>query len=133
MLNPKIVKAPWTSDEDAMLLARVQVVGESAWKIVAEGIRGRTNAQYRYRWTLLKKHTKKHLARERRKSTWVSMICEPNEHALENHCMQEGVQPDTIDNGMSIVPSTARDDMDELFDMSYKIIMELEKEANTTK
>jgi hypothetical protein len=55
VLNPAISKKPWTDDEDNQLVARVNEYGESSWKKISEGLRGRTDLQCRHRWTQIKK------------------------------------------------------------------------------
>lgn len=56
VLNPKICKKPWSLEEDRSLADRVAEFGESSWKKVAEGIKGRTDIQCRHRWIMLKKY-----------------------------------------------------------------------------
>lgn len=55
VLNPAISKKPWTDDEDNQLINRVNEYGESSWKKISEGLRGRTDLQCRHRWTQIKK------------------------------------------------------------------------------
>ncbi|EFC45567.1 predicted protein, partial [Naegleria gruberi] len=50
VLNPEICKQPWGNDEDQLLYDRVQEFGESSWKKVSQGLRGRTDLQCRHRW-----------------------------------------------------------------------------------
>ncbi|KAG2377813.1 hypothetical protein C9374_008898 [Naegleria lovaniensis] len=58
VLNPEICKQPWSADEDQRLLDRVQEVGESSWKKVSQGLKGRTDLQCRHRYNQLKKNKK---------------------------------------------------------------------------
>jgi hypothetical protein len=58
VINPKISKQPWTEDEDDTLIDRVFMFGESSWKKVAEGLKGRTDIQCRHRYIMLKKYEK---------------------------------------------------------------------------
>ncbi|KAL9652271.1 hypothetical protein ABK040_011931 [Willaertia magna] len=59
VLNPEICKEPWSAEEDQVLLDKVQECGESSWKKVSQGLKGRTDLQCRHRWNQLKKLTKK--------------------------------------------------------------------------
>jgi hypothetical protein len=58
VINPKISKKPWTEEEDDILIDRVFDFGESSWKKVAEGLKGRTDIQCRHRYIMLKKYEK---------------------------------------------------------------------------
>ena len=59
VLNPEICKTPWITEEDQLLFDRVTEFGESSWKKVSQGLRGRTDLQCRHRWNQLKKLSKK--------------------------------------------------------------------------
>jgi hypothetical protein len=59
VLNPAISKKPWTDEEDNQLVGRVNEYGESSWKKISEGLRGRTDLQCRHRWTQIKKTIQK--------------------------------------------------------------------------
>ncbi|KAL9658031.1 hypothetical protein ABK040_012270 [Willaertia magna] len=56
VLNPKISKKPWTEEEDVLLVDKVREYGESAWKTIADSLKGRTDIQCRHRWTMLRKY-----------------------------------------------------------------------------
>jgi hypothetical protein len=56
VLNPEIIKKPWTEEEDSILIRCVQKYGESSWKQVSQELKGRTDIQCRHRWTLMRKY-----------------------------------------------------------------------------
>lgn len=59
VLNPKISRTPWTKEEDQMLIAMVDLHGQSSWKKVAEFVSGRTDIQCRHRWIMLKRQAER--------------------------------------------------------------------------
>jgi hypothetical protein len=51
VLNPDLVKGPWTQQEDEMIIALVQEYGPEKWSTIAERLPGRIGKQCRERWT----------------------------------------------------------------------------------
>jgi len=49
-LNPKLVKGPWTKEEDEILFKLVSQNGPSNWSSIAAHLRGRNGKQCRERW-----------------------------------------------------------------------------------
>jgi hypothetical protein len=54
-LDPRIVKATWTAEQDEQLLMLVALYGEKRWTRVAVGVGNRCDVQCRYRYNVLKK------------------------------------------------------------------------------
>ena len=52
-LDPSIYKGPWSEKDDRKLLKLVDKYGEHAWKQIASCIGNRSDAQCRYRYTIL--------------------------------------------------------------------------------
>ncbi|OMJ71650.1 hypothetical protein SteCoe_30069 [Stentor coeruleus] len=50
VLNPTIIKGPWTSEEDEMVIKLVQTYGPHHWSIIANKLPGRIGKQCRERW-----------------------------------------------------------------------------------
>jgi myb proto-oncogene protein len=63
VLNPDLIKGPWTKEEDAKVIDLVQRYGPKRWSLIAKHLRGRLGKQCRHRW-----HT--HLNPEIRKGPW---------------------------------------------------------------
>lgn len=62
MLNPELVKGPWTQEEDAKLIRMVQRLGPKNWSQVALALPGRIGKQCRERWH---NHLNPNIRRER--------------------------------------------------------------------
>lgn len=57
VINPKLKKLSWTSEEDELLVRAVQAVGTKSWTKVAALVGHRCDVQCRYRYQqLMKKH-----------------------------------------------------------------------------
>ncbi|KAJ8011850.1 hypothetical protein DPEC_G00062560 [Dallia pectoralis] len=63
VLNPELVKGPWTKEEDERVIKLVQKYGPKRWSIIAKHLNGRIGKQCRERW-----HN--HLNPEVKKSCW---------------------------------------------------------------
>jgi hypothetical protein len=63
VLNPELVKGPWTKEEDEMVIKLVQKYGPKKWSVIASHLKGRIGKQCRERW-----HN--HLNPEIRKDAW---------------------------------------------------------------
>ena len=50
VLNPSLVKGPWTEDEDRLVLQLVQSNGPQKWTQIADHLPGRIGKQCRERW-----------------------------------------------------------------------------------
>lgn len=50
MLNPKLVKGPWTEEEDQVVIEMVQKHGAKNWSMIASALDGRIGKQCRERW-----------------------------------------------------------------------------------
>jgi len=50
VLNPELVKGPWTDDEDNLVLRLVAEHGPQKWTFIAEHLSGRIGKQCRERW-----------------------------------------------------------------------------------
>jgi len=50
VLNPNLVKGPWTEDEDRKVIELVKVYGNKKWKAIATYLPGRIGKQCRERW-----------------------------------------------------------------------------------
>lgn len=50
MLNPSLIKGPWTEEEDKMVLHLVEKNGPQKWTLIAENLPGRIGKQCRERW-----------------------------------------------------------------------------------
>ncbi|KAI3687083.1 hypothetical protein L1987_80774 [Smallanthus sonchifolius] len=50
VLNPALVKGPWTKEEDEELIQLVQEYGHKKWSIIAQRLSGRIGKQCRERW-----------------------------------------------------------------------------------
>ncbi|KAJ8277677.1 hypothetical protein GJAV_G00078490 [Gymnothorax javanicus] len=63
VLNPELVKGPWTKEEDQRVIELVHKYGPKRWSIIAKHLQGRIGKQCRERW-----HN--HLNPEVKKSSW---------------------------------------------------------------
>uniref|UniRef100_A0A8C9T957 Transcriptional activator Myb n=1 Tax=Scleropages formosus TaxID=113540 RepID=A0A8C9T957_SCLFO len=63
VLNPELVKGPWTKEEDQKVIELVQKYGPKRWSIIAKYLKGRIGKQCRERW-----HN--HLNPEVKKTSW---------------------------------------------------------------
>ncbi len=50
VLNPSLVKGPWTKEEDETLMQMVEKYGPRNWSAIAEHLPGRIGKQCRERW-----------------------------------------------------------------------------------
>lgn len=50
VLNPDLIKGPWTKEEDAKVIELVQKYGPKRWSLIAKHLRGRLGKQCRERW-----------------------------------------------------------------------------------
>ena len=50
VLNPSLIKGPWTEEEDRMVLQLVEKNGPQKWTLIAENLPGRIGKQCRERW-----------------------------------------------------------------------------------
>ncbi|PKA51951.1 Myb-related protein 3R-1 [Apostasia shenzhenica] len=63
VLNPNLVKGPWTQEEDDIIVKLVDKYGPTKWSVIAKSLPGRIGKQCRERW-----HN--HLNPEIRKDAW---------------------------------------------------------------
>ncbi|XP_068093556.1 myb-related protein A isoform X2 [Hyperolius riggenbachi] len=63
VLNPELIKGPWTKEEDQRVVELVHKYGPKKWSIIAKHLKGRIGKQCRERW-----HN--HLNPEVKKSSW---------------------------------------------------------------
>nr|XP_020455610.1 myb-related protein A isoform X2 [Monopterus albus] len=63
VLNPDLVKGPWTKEEDQKVIDLVHKYGPKRWSVIAKHLQGRIGKQCRERW-----HN--HLNPEVKKSSW---------------------------------------------------------------
>uniref|UniRef100_A0A4W3GRL8 MYB proto-onco like 1 n=1 Tax=Callorhinchus milii TaxID=7868 RepID=A0A4W3GRL8_CALMI len=63
VLNPELIKGPWTKEEDQKVIDLVQKYGPKRWSLIAKYLKGRIGKQCRERW-----HN--HLNPEVKKSSW---------------------------------------------------------------
>ncbi|CAO2820552.1 unnamed protein product [Amaranthus hypochondriacus] len=50
VLNPELVKGPWTQKEDEKILELVEIYGPTKWSVIAKSLPGRIGKQCRERW-----------------------------------------------------------------------------------
>eukprot|EP01113_Clastostelium_recurvatum_P041091 TRINITY_DN6479_c0_g1_i1.p1 TRINITY_DN6479_c0_g1~~TRINITY_DN6479_c0_g1_i1.p1 ORF type:complete len:730 (-),score=162.22 TRINITY_DN6479_c0_g1_i1:97-2286(-) len=50
VLNPELVKGPWTKEEDEMVVKLVDKYGAKRWSLIASHLKGRIGKQCRERW-----------------------------------------------------------------------------------
>eukprot|EP00730_Choanoeca_flexa_P009081 TRINITY_DN12580_c0_g2_i1.p1 TRINITY_DN12580_c0_g2~~TRINITY_DN12580_c0_g2_i1.p1 ORF type:complete len:1081 (+),score=262.54 TRINITY_DN12580_c0_g2_i1:217-3459(+) len=50
VLNPELVKGPWTRDEDELVIQLVNKYGAKRWSLIASHLKGRIGKQCRERW-----------------------------------------------------------------------------------
>ena len=50
VLNPDLIKGPWTKEEDAKVIELVSKYGPKRWSLIAKHLRGRLGKQCRERW-----------------------------------------------------------------------------------
>ncbi|XP_015898289.3 transcription factor MYB3R-1 isoform X2 [Ziziphus jujuba] len=50
VLNPELIKGPWSKEEDEVIVALVNKYGAKKWSIIAEALPGRIGKQCRERW-----------------------------------------------------------------------------------
>ncbi|XP_026521809.1 transcriptional activator Myb isoform X2 [Notechis scutatus] len=63
VLNPELIKGPWTKEEDQQVIELVQKYGPKRWSVIAKHLKGRIGKQCRERW-----HN--HLNPEVKKTSW---------------------------------------------------------------
>ncbi|XP_044522877.1 transcriptional activator Myb-like isoform X1 [Gracilinanus agilis] len=63
VLNPELIKGPWTKEEDQRVIELVQKYGPKHWSVIAKLLKGRIGKQCRERW-----HN--HLNPEVKKTSW---------------------------------------------------------------
>ncbi|XP_060095831.1 transcriptional activator Myb isoform X4 [Heteronotia binoei] len=63
VLNPELIKGPWTKEEDQRVIELVQKYGPKRWSVIAKHLKGRIGKQCRERW-----HN--HLNPEVKKTSW---------------------------------------------------------------
>eukprot|EP00096_Caligus_rogercresseyi_P005635 TRINITY_DN215_c1_g1_i13.p1 TRINITY_DN215_c1_g1~~TRINITY_DN215_c1_g1_i13.p1 ORF type:complete len:672 (+),score=269.14 TRINITY_DN215_c1_g1_i13:316-2331(+) len=63
VVNPELVKGPWTKEEDARVVELVRKYGPKRWTLIAKHLKGRIGKQCRERW-----HN--HLNPEIKKTAW---------------------------------------------------------------
>ena len=63
MLDPRLVKGPWTKEEDVKVMELVKELGPKKWSAIADHLPGRIGKQCRERW-----HN--HLNPDIRKDAW---------------------------------------------------------------
>ncbi|XP_061667643.1 transcriptional activator Myb isoform X2 [Syngnathoides biaculeatus] len=63
VLNPELIKGPWTKEEDQRVIELVQKYGAKRWSVIAKHLNGRIGKQCRERW-----HN--HLNPEVKKTSW---------------------------------------------------------------
>ncbi|KAL5228201.1 hypothetical protein ABZP36_016466 [Zizania latifolia] len=63
VLNPELIKGPWTQEEDDQIIDLVKKYGPTKWSVIAKALPGRIGKQCRERW-----HN--HLNPEIRKDAW---------------------------------------------------------------
>ena len=50
VLNPEMIKGPWTEEEDRLLIEQVRIHGAQNWSQIANNLEGRIGKQCRERW-----------------------------------------------------------------------------------
>nr|ADB84641.1 Myb transcription factor [Oryza sativa Japonica Group]CAD22534.1 transcription factor myb [Oryza sativa] len=65
VLNPELIKGPWTQEEDDQIIDLVKKYGPTKWSVIAKALPGRIGKQCRERW-----HN--HLNPEIRKDAWTT-------------------------------------------------------------
>uniref|UniRef100_A0A5S6JXG2 Transcriptional activator Myb n=1 Tax=Xenopus tropicalis TaxID=8364 RepID=A0A5S6JXG2_XENTR len=63
VLNPELIKGPWTKEEDQRVIELVHKYGPKRWSVIAKHLKGRIGKQCRERW-----HN--HLNPEVKKTSW---------------------------------------------------------------
>lgn len=63
VLNPELIKGPWTKEEDEKVIKLVKELGPKRWTVISRHLKGRTGKQCRERW-----HN--HLNPDINKSAW---------------------------------------------------------------
>jgi len=63
VLNPELVKGPWTKEEDELIVELVRKYGSKKWSVISQSLPGRIGKQCRERW-----HN--HLNPEIKKDAW---------------------------------------------------------------
>ncbi|XP_071453304.1 myb-related protein A-like [Hetaerina americana] len=76
VVNPELVKGPWTKEEDEMVVELVGKLGPKKWTLIARHLKGRIGKQCRERW-----HN--HLNPEIKKTAWTE---EEDRIIYEAHC-----------------------------------------------
>uniref|UniRef100_A0A453FWL6 Uncharacterized protein n=1 Tax=Aegilops tauschii subsp. strangulata TaxID=200361 RepID=A0A453FWL6_AEGTS len=65
VLNPELIKGPWTQEEDDKIIDLVKKYGPTKWSVIARSLPGRIGKQCRERW-----HN--HLNPDIRKDAWTA-------------------------------------------------------------
>lgn len=81
VLNPELIKGPWTKEEDQRVIELVQKYGPKRWSLIAKHLKGRIGKQCRERW-----HN--HLNPEVKKSSWTE---EEDRIIYEAHMVRESL------------------------------------------
>lgn len=54
VINPELVKGPWTAEEDALVIELVSKYGPRSWSVIALHLKGRIGKQCRERYIIQK-------------------------------------------------------------------------------
>ncbi|OHS99750.1 hypothetical protein TRFO_33741 [Tritrichomonas foetus] len=90
-LNPKIIKGPWSKEEEQDLIRLVQKHGEKNWKKISTVLSNRSDAQCRYHYCQMKKSNRiskirSHLHSQSSRPAKNNNICYSSNNDINTNC-----------------------------------------------
>lgn len=93
-LQPNVSRAPWTREEDELLIAKVREFG-TQWSIIAKFFRGRTNNNVKNRWNVQLKKTQEKMIIDQ-----IAGMSSSNQNSAQSEMSEDIVSFDYANEGV---------------------------------